>query len=239
MNDALKSISFSDEIRIGIKCIKKGLIEFSAFGPTTVELFIPLLLLSIGFERILKVLYCINFYEKNNRYPNKQELQNIGHELKKLLLEFEATCNKFPLYKDAPARIQDIHFIKNNVDFIELINILNEFSKDGRYYNLNLISDNNKDYSKPEELISSFLNRLLIIYPELTENLMKPPYDTQSIYDKFNPYIIELVQTFSQILCFAFTQGAYGDKARQLSAGLLGDFLYLKKEQLSKINFIV
>ncbi len=238
MKTFLINISINDEIRIGFDCIKKGLIELSKFGPTTIHLFIPLLLFSNGFERILKVLYCCYFNQNNSRYPKNIELRKINHSLKKLIEELINTLESYELYTRASARIDDLNFLKYNEDFNEFIAIINEFSKNGRYYNLNVVSDNGKDYNKPENLISKFSNRIICRYPNEKENICNPPYNTQLFFDIFNKFLIEIVQRFTRILCFAFTQGAYGADARQLSAGLLDDFLLLREDQLSSINFV-
>jgi hypothetical protein len=237
--DSLKNISFNDEIRIGFSCAKKGLIEFSKFGPTTIDLFIPLLLLSVGFERLLKVLYCFDFFNNNNLYPTIDELKAKGHDLNILTNHFINVCEKYPLYKNASARINDLNFLNNSLDFKQLISIINKFAKKARYYNLDYITGSTKPIYDPRELISKFLNDILRRYPEINEQIFKLPYNTQIVYDTFNPYFIELVQTFLRILCFGFTQGAFGDKARQLSAGLLDDFLFIRNENLSQINFII
>lgn len=238
--ELLKLISEEDEIKIGFDCIKKGIIEFSKFGPTTVHLFIPLLLISTGFERILKILYCLNFKQVKNRYPTTSELRNdINHSLKKLKEDLILTLESNELYHTAQARIDDIDFLKNNSDFLEFITILDDFSKKGRYFNLDMITSGIDYFSKPEGLISKLLNRMMLRYPDVIEEQMKPPYNTQLIYDYFNPYIIEIVQRFARLLCFAFTQGAYGNKARQISATFVNDFLSLRDEQLSTINFTI
>ncbi len=96
MSYSTTHISLSDEIRISYNCIRKGIQELSSFGPTTVDLFIPLLLLSTGFERILKILFCYNFHNENNRFPSQGEMKDKGHDIKVLIEYFIDTCEKFP-----------------------------------------------------------------------------------------------------------------------------------------------
>ncbi|MBM2815178.1 MAG: hypothetical protein HW421_1940 [Ignavibacteria bacterium] len=235
--ESLKDISFNDEIRIGCTCAKKGLIEFSKFGPSTIDLFIPLLLLSVGFERLLKVLYCFDFFNKNSNYPTNNELKDKGHDLIALTNHFISVCENYQLYKNAQARINDLKYLKNSLDFKQLLSILNIFAKEARYYNLDYISGIEKQIYDPRELISKFLNNILRRYPEINEQISNPPYNSQIVYDTFNPYFVELVQRFLRIICFGFTQGAFGDKAKQLSDGLLDDFLFIRDENLSQINF--
>ena len=73
--------------------------------------------------------------------------------------------------------------------------------------NLNIISDNRKAYYNPEDLVLEFQNEFLKRCPELLENIMNPPYDTNIIYDKFNPYIIELLQKFAKNIMFWINSG--------------------------------
>jgi len=240
--DNLKGLNFNDEIRIGFHCIKLGIIEFNKFGPTTIELFIPLLLLSTGFERLLKILYCFDYYNMNGNFPTKKELKNKGHGLVTLTEHFLNVCEKTDIYNKASARINDIKFLKENTDFKKLLTILSNFAENqNRYYNLDCITGQNNIYStdSPERLISKFLNEVIQRKQDIVEFALKPPYKTQIIYETFNPYIIELLQRFLRILCYGFTQGAFGNLARQYSANQLNDFLDIRDENLSKINFVV
>lgn len=233
----IKPILVNDEIRIGINCVKKGLKEFSEFGPTTIDLFIPMLLLSVGFERILKILFCLDYFNKNGHYPDFKQLKKISHDLEALLKYFLETCKSNELYSKASARISDLEFLEKNEDFIELFKILNKFGISLRYYNLNMITGNKNDIEDFRELTSQFLNKIVNRYPEVINVICNPPYNTQIVYDIFNPYFIGLVQRFMRVLSYGFTQGAFGDEARNLSAGLINDFLLIRDEDISKINF--
>lgn len=237
--DSIQILSFSNEIKISITCFKKGLVEFSTFGPTTSNLFVPLLLLSTGFERILKILYSLHYYDKNSSFPENKELKKYGHDIKKLLDSFVEVCSLHNIYRTSSARKEDIDYLKNNLDFKQLISIINDFSKSSRYYNLNFISEPKQNSGDSMEFIHNMQKVFRQRNPEIDKNIFVPPYNTQLLYDRFNPYIIELIQRSLRVFSYGFTQGAFGPLALQVSSGLMNDFLYIKEENLPFIKFSV
>lgn len=90
--------------------------------------------LSIGFERLAKLIIIADYAIKNNgNFPNNGYLKGFGHEIKTLLKK----CNEISLerrggedYCEAPNSI-----ISNNI-----IESVNQFGIISRYYNLDLLS---------------------------------------------------------------------------------------------------
>ncbi|OGU58170.1 MAG: hypothetical protein A2X64_06905 [Ignavibacteria bacterium GWF2_33_9] len=238
MDNFISNLAIDRELRNGFNCIKLGLVQFSRFNSSYQELFAPFLLLSVGIERILKILYILNNYNINGEFPKKEELRNLGHKLDVLINIFVETCSSYELYRIAPARISDLDFLNNNSDFKEIIKILTHFSSEkGRYHNLNLLNDEELYWESPENLNSRFLNQKFENRKDIMDMINNPPYNTDMLYIEFNKIVISSIQRFCRILCFGFTQGAYGDLARQKSAFYVGEFLSIKDEDLHKINF--
>ncbi len=229
-------VSFDDEIRLSMECIRAGIKYFSNSGYTTITYFLPLLLLSAGYERILKLLFIFNEIQNNKKPPDNKRLRSLDHGISSILNEVINIAEKSNIYKQIPDRINDINFLKDNC-LQKFIKILSEFAKDTRYFNLNTITEAKLQHSKPEELLSFFREYIIESNPEIKNKITNENFDTKILYQEINKFIVELLQKFTRVICFFFTQGAFGIEARQYSAGLLEPFLSLKDTELSIIKY--
>lgn len=237
MNEGLKDIAANDEIRIAFDCINLGIQHIAAWKAQHNEYFVPLLLLSTGYERLLKILLCLEYFDKNGSYPTidyfKQHIGKI-HNIEVLLTKILATVQNTVLYNTAPARKADVELLQNDEDLQWIISLLNDFANNTRYHNINTIIENPKSAQDPWESISQFRTQYYTThYQSQNEELLK---DLTPFYRDVHGYLIGILQRFTRVLCFCFTQGAFGNKARQVSAGLLDNFLSLKDGEIGDIS---
>jgi hypothetical protein len=114
--------------------------------------------------------------------------------------------------------------------------MISDFLVSGRYYNLNIITDcDYKSCSSPEEILMKFRSDYCKRNSEIQEIAMQN--DWIEFYKVLNSFFLENLQRFIKFLAFCFTQGAFGNLARQYSTGLLNEFLVINEEDLSKLNF--
>ena len=98
--------------------------------------------LSIGFERILKLIFIIDHKIQNNSYPTNDELKNkFGHNIEELYkyakTVYDRLQNKYNKYELISGGIEE-----------NIICFLSMFAKINRYYNLNyLVGSNNSGVS--------------------------------------------------------------------------------------------
>lgn len=238
---SFSKMSLIEEIDIGFKCCKKGLIELNNRTALNPSVFIPLLLLSVGIERMIKSLFCCEFFDKHGSFPNLNDLKGLGHELDKLVDYICEIMEKSSLYTTNEVRKSDYNYLKHDVQFRFFLNLLTDFAKSERYYNLNEVTGKNGEYQvSPDRTFSEQITKYIQDnYPQVLKEMMQPPYDTSIIYSITNEHFNRIIQKFLQIYCFCCTQGAFGNTIRQLSAGKLNDFLFLKYEEMSNINFTV
>ncbi len=72
MNDeTLQHIRLLEELRIAIGLLKGGLRELQHIDGANDFYHLPLLILSSGFERLMKVIICFHSHETNGSYPPK------------------------------------------------------------------------------------------------------------------------------------------------------------------------
>lgn len=238
MNEGLKSISANDEIRIALDCINLGISHIAKWDGKGYEYFIPLLLLSTGFERLMKILLCLKYFDEYGSYPSTTDFnQHIGkiHDIETLMTKILEILKNNPLYGFAPDRKADIGFLENDKDIKWLISLLSDFAKHSRYHNLNVMIDNGKSKEDPWDSISQFRTQYFIAHFQLQNEVLLQ--DLTPFYTEVHSHLIGIIQRFTRVLCFCFTQGAFGSTARQVSAGLLDDFMFLKDEQIGDISF--
>lgn len=88
-------------------------------------------LLSIGIERILKLIIIVNCIIDKGRFPENNELKKYGHDLLELFKR---------VTKDSKPTDE---FLKKDRLYLPIMTCLSNFAKGSRYYNLDTLSGNN------------------------------------------------------------------------------------------------
>nr|WP_319509621.1 hypothetical protein [uncultured Draconibacterium sp.] len=88
-------------------------------------------LLSIGIERILKLIVIVNNLVTKDRFPENNELKNYGHDI-------------IDLFKKVTKEIRpNEDFLNQDEIYLPILNFLSDFAKGSRYYNLDTLSGKN------------------------------------------------------------------------------------------------
>lgn len=89
--------------------------------------------LSIGLERMLKILYIMDYLIEHGIFPSDKNLRAIGHDIEKLFAQAKQIKTKYGL-SSGPSDI--------TVNCIEMriVQFMSRFAKSARYYNLNLVT---------------------------------------------------------------------------------------------------
>lgn len=107
-------------------CAMTGLYSYAFFS------------LSIGFERLLKLIFLIDHKIKNGEYPEEKKFrEDFNHDIYKLY-KYALTVHKRLPNKEKRYEISS-NGIENNI-----LIFLSKFAKTTRYYNLNYLSDRDK-----------------------------------------------------------------------------------------------
>jgi len=89
--------------------------------------------LSIGTERLLKIIVILEYLLKNNfRYPTNKELKAFGHDLLSLYRAAEKISPNYPESVKNPFSTDKIN--------LHIVQCLAEFAKETRYYNLDQLT---------------------------------------------------------------------------------------------------
>jgi hypothetical protein len=188
------------------------------------------LFLSRGFELLMKSMIYFKSYEDDKSFPTKKEMMEMSHDLDKLRKEIIRNYNKIPenvLEKFKKDIKNDQEFISNDDTLIKLIKLLSNFSKSGRYFELDFISEKvifkktNNDKRKIDYFDTPIINIKTLVYDYVVKD---HPHlaNTKNFDDLNNPwleanrlYIIPPLKKFTGALARQFSLGILGDKAKE------------------------
>lgn len=100
---------------------------------------------SIGIERILKLILLLDYKITNDRYPDNDFLKKKGHKIKRLISD----CREINDKLNTNSSLVESEVVFNDELIIKIVDYLTEFSISSRYYNLDVISGNEKNTNEP------------------------------------------------------------------------------------------
>jgi len=125
--------------------LKSGLQELNRTDGSTDFFHLPILLLSSGFERMMKVVICCYHLEATGEFPNRGAIsknprkKKPTHDLKWLCDQITQRCFSDDYLSRVPAARADIEFLRTDERLIRMVTILSEFAQSARFYNLNVV----------------------------------------------------------------------------------------------------
>jgi len=144
LEEKVKIIYLKNLFDKAIRLIHFGIKELEGINFTNSDNYdLVFIFLSIGFELLMKSMIFFKSYEDDKSFPTEKEMKNMGHDLVKLKKEIIRNYDKIPenvLGKIKKDIKNDQEFISNDVTLIKLIKLLSNFSKSGRYFELDFIS---------------------------------------------------------------------------------------------------
>lgn len=225
-----KKICLYKEVRISIKLLLLGLKALQEINEKNDFYHLPFLLLSSGFERLMKCMICFRHYKENNVFPNIKEIKTHNLILLKEKLIKECIPKVFADKREATK--DDYEFIENNKELNRLIEVLSKFGQYARYYNLDVVVgksklENVEGYWQRYELeLISKNKKVKTLY------LMKKP-----VYNFVNKDIIITLERFIRALVRQFTLGDLGNEAKKCVSSI-NPFLFLKNEELGERDYL-
>lgn len=232
MKDVIKDFALLDEIEASTKLIKLGLGELQNINASNDFYYLPFQLLSSGFERIMKCYICLAYFDGYGNFPKHEYLKGIGHNLLDLLKEIN---DKYYKTDNRPILLEDKIFLTQDMELKELLNILSEFGKMARYYNLDVITGATKISIDPKKEWTVFENRIMKLNPKLYDKIMD--WDlSQEVYYFISNYVIVIFEKYLAALSRQFIFGHLGDKGKQFSSTFF-DFGMIYEKDLGNTDY--
>lgn len=222
MIDTQKHFSLLEEFNTANKLIHIGFGELQNINGSNSFYFLPFQLLSQGFERLMKAYICAVYFERNQYYPSYQYLKNLGHDLIRLLQEI---LDHYYDAKDTRQFIIDYKLLKDDKEFLDLLFIISEFGKYGRYHNFDIITGHNKPSQNAVEAWNIFENKLIKKLGIPLEKIVDPePTSIDEVYGEIVRYIIIKFENFVSGLARQIIFGIAGTYGKQTTAANIYDF---------------
>lgn len=230
--DFEKHFTLSEELEDSTKLIKLGFGELQNINFSNDFYFLPFQLLSSGFERFMKCYICFGYYEAHGKYPNNKYLLRIGHDLFGLLKEIK---DKYFVVDSRPIFQDDIKLITENSDLFELLNILSEFGKKARYYNLDFVTGAVTIGINPNKEWQKFETRIINSNKKIKKKVFDIEFQDE-VYQFVSRHILVLFERFVSALSRQFTFGFLGEKANQFSMPVF-DFALLYDRDFGNTDY--
>lgn len=145
---------FYKELNLSIFLLGNGLNNLRKGNLSCVGFYYQgLFSVTIGLERLMKLILALDFKLKNKRYPNENDFRKYSHKL------YEIFNNIENLVEGKGYSDSDFELLKDDDIYKNILDVLSDFANIDRYYNLNNLNDNQE--RKPGPLIkwSNILKR--------------------------------------------------------------------------------
>lgn len=235
-NLAYREICLLMEVETSIKLLKKGMGDLQKISGSNDFYHAPILLLSSGYERLIKCLLCLALMDGNGEFkePPFEKSKGKGHNVDYLLRRLLSICEQKKYSSKFPAAKADIDFISKDKDLREIISLLSDFAQGGRYYNLDMVLNGTSKYKDPAEGRDKIVNTII----QRREYLLKELYngDSDYFYKEINRELIITLEKFARSLARLFTLADFGDFAKRASP-LVFDYLMLMDKDLGTRDY--
>lgn len=212
-----QKLSATKELETSIRLVGTGLDKLKEISGAEDFFFLPMLLLSSGFERMMKTVISLHaWFTHGVPSPSKKEMQSVGHNLVELKNRVVDTCFGAD-YLTRPVGKQSLDFFINDPLLARLLHILSMFGEKGRYYDLDEVSGEQKPADEsPERLWERVELDILQAAPDWKERISSPD---DAAYRYVIPGMVVPLDKFAKTLCFLVVTGGNNDM-RQCTAAV-------------------
>lgn len=235
-NLTVRKICLLKEVETSIKLLKKGMGDLQRINGANNFYHAPILLLSSGYERLIKCLLCLALMDKNSGFkePLFKTSGRKGHDLDYLLERLLSVCAKKNYSSKFPAAKADIDLLSKDKNLRKMISLLSNFALGGRYYNLDIVLKGTSTYKDPDKEWEKIEAIILQDRKDISKKLNDA--DLGNVYKEINRELIITLEKFTRAIARLFTLADFGDFAKQASP-LVYDYLMLMDKDLGTKDY--
>ena len=232
-NDIQKNLALYEELETSIRLIQIGFGEIQNLDVENNFRHLPFQLISSGFERLMKCHICLGHIELHGQYP----VQNLfKHKLKHdLIIIKKHIITEYFKTENITALEEDLKYIASDQGLNYLIELLSEFGKFARYYNLDVVTGAKKPSIDVDTLWKEYETKLLIEDKDLLDKVSCLEKQNE-VLGSINRSIIIKFERFIRAIVRQFTLGKLGSLAQQYSPAV-HPFLMLQDSDLGSIDY--
>jgi hypothetical protein len=225
--NAIQNICLAKEVYNSTMLIKKGFAELQQINGSNDFYHPPILLISSGFERLMKCIICYWHLKINKKYPSYHILikagGNKGHDINVLLQNIIDICTQFKSFGEHKATKDDLDFLINDKRLHRIVGILSDFAQGGRYYYLDIVSSGSSGFNDPESKWGELETEVVMNNSHL-KKIMMDFSRSDEFFDGINTILITYLERFARALSRIFTLGELHPDAQKCYA-YISDFL--------------
>jgi hypothetical protein len=235
IKDIQKDVALLEELRIAVQTLDTALLNLLKIDLANDEYYPTFLLLSNGFERLLKATIVFYLIERDDDYPTSYPWMNNrkGHDIVWLIKYVVDNC--FPANFNNPAIAKhESNYLTTNPTFTSAINIISEFGISLRYANLDRISGRS-NITNPEQLWSEFET---FLYGQIDPDLKRitDPNKSRDVFKELINRIHDSLKYGVAAIARLYTLGNLSSRVKQASPILSDYFRFGLEDTLDKIS---
>lgn len=229
-------LAIDQELFDSIRLIRSGFGQLQQLNGANDFYHMPLLTLSSGFERLLKVVLCFRHLEIHGNFPNAQDLPSgrKGHDLEFLLDRVLNECFLPEYLESVPVAKIDYEYLKSE-ELRSFFRILSRFGQAARYYYLDVVLGKTPKTDAPDREWESLESAIFKSRPKLLNELKQNP-GSNKIYAEIAIEVVIRLERFARAVSRLFTIGRIGKEALRFTS-FVGSFLFLDDEDLGKNEY--
>lgn len=215
LNSTYRNLSLILETQTAIKYIRLGLANIQKISAKNDFYHSVFLYLSSGIERLLKVMLCLNYQEREGSLPSFRDLlqNNNGHDLVFLKRELGEIIDN---NRDLVCQ-EDYDIIITDRLVLQIFEVLSEFGKRGRYFNLDAVLGKAQQFNVQNEW-DKIEKKVGIEYFGLDKyyEIVVDPKKLDYLFQNTNKIIVSKLEKLFRALTRLFLKKNFSEKGNNL-----------------------
>lgn len=230
-------IALDEELRTAIRLIRAGMGGIQSISSGNDFYHLPMLALSSGFERLMKLVICFRVLEKTGAFPTRSAFGSgaKGHNLEVLLDTILNGCFDKSYTTRVPTAVKDAYCIETDPELRQMVAILSRFGTTARYHYLNVVVGEPTTASSPRDEWERLETELFLAGAKWEQEFRRDPNLRES-YHRINTELIIRLERLVRALARLFTLAELGDEATRYR-GTIAPFLSLRDDELGICDY--